>query len=92
MDEPFSNLDTITSEALKDDLLKIWRSYAMTILMVNHLIPDAIELSDQILIMGAHPGHIEKTIAVDLPRPRDTRGEQFFKQVDQLTEEVRTVS
>lgn len=92
MDEPFSNLDTITSEALKNDLLKIWRSYDMTILMVNHLIPDAIELSDQIIIMGAHPGHIQKTIAVDLPRPRDARGAQFFTQVDQLTEEVRTVS
>jgi len=89
MDEPFSNLDTITSEALKADLLKIWRSYGMTILMVNHLIPDAIELSDQILVMGAHPGRVEKTIPVDLPRPRDTRSVQFFKEVDVLTEDIR---
>ena len=89
MDEPFSNLDTITSEALKADLLKIWRSYGMTILMVNHLIPDAIELSDHILVMGAHPGSIEKTITVDLPRPRDTRTAPFFKQVDLLTEDIR---
>lgn len=92
MDEPFSNLDTITSEALKTDLLKIWRAYGMTILMVNHLIPDAIELSDHILVMGARPGHIEKTIAVDLPRPREVRGEQFFKQVDALTENIRAIS
>ena len=89
MDEPFSNLDTITSESLKTDLLKIWRTYGMTILMVNHLIPDAIELSDQIIIMGSHPGHIEKILSVDLPRPRDTRGPEFFKQVDLLTEEIR---
>lgn len=89
MDEPFSNLDTITSEALKADLLKIWRSYGMTILMVNHLIPDAIELSDQIIVMGAHPGHIDKILAIDLPRPRDTRGTPFFKDVDQLTEIIR---
>jgi NitT/TauT family transport system ATP-binding protein len=92
MDEPFSNLDTITSEALKTDLLKIWRAYGMTILMVNHLIPDAIELSDKIVVMGSHPGHIVKEIAVDLPRPRDTRGSQFFTQVDLLTEAVRAVS
>ncbi|MFZ3043761.1 MAG: ABC transporter ATP-binding protein [Minisyncoccia bacterium] len=89
MDEPFSNLDTITSEALKADLLKIWRSYGMTILMVNHLIPDAIELSDHILVMGAHPGSIEKNISIHLPRPRDTRSEQFFKEVDLLTEDIR---
>ena len=92
MDEPFSNLDTITSEALKADLLKIWRSYGMTILMVNHLIPDAIELSDQIIVMGSHPGHVEKTFTIDLPRPRETRAEHFFKQVDLLTEEIRKMS
>ena len=92
MDEPFSNLDTITAEALKADLLKIWRAYGITVLMVNHLIPDAIELSDQIIVMGAHPGRIEKTLTVDLPRPRDTRGATFFKQVDALTEIVRTIS
>lgn len=89
MDEPFSNLDTITSEALKADLLNIWRSYGMTILMVNHLIPDAIELSDQIIVMGAHPGRVEKILDINLNRPRDARGSHFFKEVDLLTEDIR---
>lgn len=92
MDEPFSSLDTITSEGLKADLLNIWRSYGITILMVNHLIPDTIELSDQVIVIGAHPGHVEKILAVDLPRPRDVRGAQFFKQIDLLTEAIRAIS
>ncbi|MCX6787117.1 MAG: ABC transporter ATP-binding protein [Candidatus Kaiserbacteria bacterium] len=92
MDEPFSNLDTITSESLKADLLRIWRSYGMTVLMVNHLIPDAIELSDQIIIMGTHPGRIQETMHINLPRPRDMRTERFFKEVDYLTEVIRNVS
>jgi NitT/TauT family transport system ATP-binding protein len=92
MDEPFSNLDTITSEALKADLLKIWKAYGMTIIMVNHLIPDAIELSDQIIVMGSHPGSVKETMTVDLTRPRDTRSERFFKEVDYLTNIIRTVS
>ena len=92
LDEPFSNLDTITAEALKSDLLKIWRTYGMTIIMVNHLIPDTVELSDRVILMGAHPGHIEKVLAIDMPRPRDTRSPHFFKEVDLLTEEVRRLS
>ena len=92
MDEPFSNLDTITAESLKADLLKIWRSYGMAIVMVNHLIPDAIELSDQIIVMAAHPGRVEKTISVNLTRPRDSRSEKFFKEVDLLTEAIRAIS
>ncbi len=92
MDEPFSNLDTITSEELKADLIKIWRSYGMTVLMVNHLIPDTIELSDQVIVMGANPGHIEKILDVDLVRPRDVRDTKFFKQVDLLTESIRAIS
>lgn len=92
MDEPFSNLDTITAEALKADLLNIWKTYGMTVLMVNHLIPDAIELSDQIVILGANPGRIVKAYAVELPRPRNTRGDQFYKEVDALTETIRKLS
>lgn len=92
LDEPFSSLDTITAEALKADLLKIWRTYGMTVLMVNHLVPDTIELADQIVVLGAHPGHVEKVMTVDLPRPRDTRSPQFFKHVDQLTGIIRSIS
>ncbi len=92
LDEPFSNLDTITAEALKTDLLKIWRNYGMTVLMVNHLVPDTIELADQVVVLGAHPGHVEKVLSIDLPRPRETRTPQFFKHVDQLTEIIRSIS
>ncbi len=92
MDEPFSNLDTITAEALKADLIKIWRSYGMTVLMVNHLIPDAIELSDEVILLSARPGEVEKIIPITLPRPRDTRSSDFFDEVDKLTEAIRKIS
>ncbi len=92
LDEPFSSLDTITAEALKADLLKIWRTYGMTILMVNHLIPDAVELSDEIIIMNKNPGRIEKICTIDLLRPRDVRSEPFFKHVDRVTEAIRVLS
>ena len=92
LDEPFSNLDTITAEALKADLLKIWRQYGMTIVMVNHLIPDAVELSDKVYVMEAHPGRIGRCVDIELTRPRDPRSDPFFREVDKLTEAVRSVS
>ena len=92
LDEPFSSLDTITAEALKEDLLKLWRQYDMTVLMVNHLIPDAVLLSDQVLIMEAHPGHIRKVVDINLHRPRDPRTDPFYKEVDKLTGAIRAIS
>lgn len=92
LDEPFSSLDTVTTEALKNDLLSIWKNYNMTIFMVNHLIPDAVELSDEILVMSPHPGEIKRTIKIDLPRPRNTRDERFFHYVDELMDELKKVS
>lgn len=92
MDEPFSNLDTITAEALKADLIKIWRDYGMTILMVNHLIPDAVELSDRVVVLAAHPGRICKTVDIELVRPREVRSPAFFREVEKLTEAIRVSS
>lgn len=89
MDEPFSNLDSITASELKHDIVKLWRRYGMTVLMVNHLIPDAVELSDTVVVMSVNPGEIKRTIAIELSRPRDSRDPRFFKYVDLLTEELR---
>ncbi|HVM59202.1 MAG TPA: nitrate ABC transporter ATP-binding protein, partial [Candidatus Paceibacterota bacterium] len=83
--------DTITAEALRADLLKIWRQYGMTILMVNHVLPDTVELSDEVIVVAANPGRIDRTMHIPLARPRDPRSEPFFREVDKLAEAVRAV-
>ena len=85
MDEPFSSLDSITASTLKKDILRIWEKYKMTIIMVNHLIPDAVELSDRIVVFSKEPGTIKKIMKVDLARPRNPRSKEFFEYVDRLT-------
>ena len=85
MDEPFSSLDSIIADKLKKDVAAIWEKYKMTILMVNHLIPDAIELSDRIIVMGGRPGEIKTIINVDTPRPRNPRSPEFFELQDRIT-------
>lgn len=87
MDEPFASLDSITATSLKKDVIDLWTRYKMAVVMVNHLIPDAIELSDRIVVFKGD-GVMEKIIPVSLPRPRDTRSKEFFAASDALTREL----
>ncbi len=84
MDEPFSSLDSITAERLKADIFRLFKKYNMTVVMVNHLIEDAIELSDEIIILTKVPGTVKEKIKIDLPYPRDNRSTHFFALVDKI--------
>ena len=85
MDEPFSSLDSVIADKLKRDVHVLWEKYKMTVLMVNHLIADAIELSDRIIVMGGSPGSIKAVIPVTLSRPRNNRSPEFFELQDRIT-------
>jgi sulfonate transport system ATP-binding protein len=70
LDEPFSALDALTRTALQDHLLKIWAADRPTMVLVTHDIEEALMLSDRVIVLCAHPGHIQQEFTLDLPRPR----------------------
>ena len=87
MDEPFSALDALTAITLREDLLDIWQAPDMpvhTILIVTHIIEEAVELADRILVLSASPGRIVGDLKVDIPRPRDRRKEGFNALTDKV--------
>jgi len=71
MDEPFSALDEINRDQQRMGLLEVWQSNQKSVLFVTHSVPEAIILSDRIVIMSTHPGRIAEIVEVHLPRPRD---------------------
>jgi NitT/TauT family transport system ATP-binding protein len=71
MDEPFGALDLITRDRMANELLQIWAATpGTTVMFITHSIPEAILLSDRVVVMSAHPGRIVTTVDIDLPRPR----------------------
>jgi NitT/TauT family transport system ATP-binding protein len=70
MDEPFAALDAMTRERMSLELQDIWDASRKTVLFITHSIPEAVFLSDRILVMTNSPGRIREEIVVDLPRPR----------------------
>lgn len=70
MDEPFSSLDEITAQRLRDDLLDIWNGTDKTIIFVTHNIRESIYMSDKVLMMLPGQGIASKT-DIELGRPRD---------------------
>jgi len=87
MDEPFSALDALTSVALREELLDLWRDPEIplrTILLVTHIIEEAVELADRVIVLSNRPAHILKDLAVPLPRPRNKKSEEFGHVVDEI--------
>lgn len=73
MDEPFGALDEITRERLQMELLKVWRETGAAVLFVTHSIPEALLLSDRVVVMSPRPGRIVEDLSVPFARPREGR-------------------
>ncbi len=87
MDEPFSQVDALTAESLRAEVLDIWAAKdknPSSIVMVSHDIKEVVYMADRIVVLDANPGRVRTVVENALPRPRDYRSPGLLQLVDRL--------
>ncbi|MCG9273595.1 taurine ABC transporter ATP-binding protein [Acinetobacter baumannii] len=97
LDEPFAALDAFTRENMQQLVLDLWVQQNKSFFLITHDIEEALLLSNQLVLMTAHPGKIVETLHLDFAQ-RYRQGEsirsiksdsQFIQLREQLFESLR---
>jgi NitT/TauT family transport system ATP-binding protein len=97
MDEPFGALDEMTREHMQTELLRICGLTETSVVFVTHSIPEAVYLSDRVVVMSPRPGRITDVIDIGLGRGRDQHAdvtredERFYAKITEVREALRRV-
>jgi NitT/TauT family transport system ATP-binding protein len=94
MDEPFSALDVLTAELLRTEVYRLFTERTTglsSVLLITHLIEEAVFLGDRIVVMGANPGTVRREIANTVPHPREYRSPAFLQMVELIHDVVTRV-
>lgn len=87
MDEPFSALDVMTGETLRNEVIDLYTNKSSplnSILMVTHNIPEAVFMATRIVVMASQPGTIRMVLDNPLPYPRDEHHPDFVQLSQRL--------
>ena len=92
MDEPLSAVDELTREVLQEEIYALWKKDKFTAILVTHNVPEAVYLSNRVVVMSSRPGKI--THIVDVPfKKRDQKlrsSNKFHKLINDISWKLRS--
>lgn len=89
MDEPFGALDEMTRERMQTELARIAATTGAAVVFVTHSIPEAVFLSERVVVMSPRPGRIAQVLDVPLGTERTDalrEAPEFFERVTAVRE------
>jgi NitT/TauT family transport system ATP-binding protein len=89
MDEPFGALDAMTRDLLHDELERIWRERALTVLFVTHNVREAVRLGDRVVLLSSRPGRVLDIYDVGMDRPRRIDSTSVANLAAEITDALR---
>jgi len=89
MDEPFGSLDALTRDDMNLELQKIWETRKKTVLFITHSIPEAVFLSDRVVVLSPRPSKVVCTVDVNFKRPREP-SDKYEKEFGRLCTLLRS--
>lgn len=91
MDEPFGALDEMTREHMQSELGRICAETGAAVVFVTHSIPEAVFLSDRVVVMSPRPGRIQQIVPMQLAATSDRHDDMreeavFFEMITAVRE------
>jgi NitT/TauT family transport system ATP-binding protein len=89
MDEPFGALDAMTRDLLHDEIERIWRQRALSVLFVTHNVREAVRLGDRVVLLSSRPGRVVEEFPVPMDRPRRIDSTEVASLAATITDRLR---
>jgi len=91
LDEPFSALDYQTRLSVGNEVGQILRREKITTILVTHDIPEAVSISDRVIVFTERPAKIKKEYAITFSQCQGERTPMKCRNTLELGEYFRQI-